>query len=263
MIGRRGLLAAALLAGSAFERPPPAATPISRLETPWWRRRHDTKLGELRSRPVDLVFYGDSITQNWERSGPPAWQDFQPGWRHFYGNRNAVNLGYTGDATCHLLWRLRNGEATGIAPRAAVVLIGANNLGRLHWPAGDDVAGIAAVVGEIRRRLPRTRVLLLGVLPSERSPWISETTLAINRALAGRYPAGGEVVFTDLAALFAPGGRLDRSLFYDPRLTPPDPPLHPTAAAQARMAAAIEPELARMLGEPARPPLPPGRNPSH
>ncbi len=206
-------------------------------------------MAEIRGRRVDLVWLGDSITQNWERP------DFQPVWRHYYGGRNALNLGFKGDATCHLLWRLQNGEVAAIAPRAAVILIGPNNLGRLHWPAADDVAGIAAVVDETRRRLPRTRVLLLGVLPSERSAWVSTTTLAINGMLAARYRGAGAVAFMDLAALFAPGGRLDRALFLDPLLRPPEPPLHPTAAAQARMAAAIEPELAKLLGEPPRPPF--------
>jgi lysophospholipase L1-like esterase len=39
----------------------------------------------------------------------------------------------------------------------------------------------------------------------------------------------------------------------DPHLTPPDPPLHPSAPAQAAIAAAIEPVLAAMLGEHPRP----------
>jgi lysophospholipase L1-like esterase len=248
VIGRRGLLAGAGLLLGAAGGVPLAARPISRLDTPWWRRRHQDKLAEIRGRRVDLVWLGDSITQNWERP------DFQPAWRHYYGTRNAVNLGFKGDATCHLLWRLGNGEVAGIAPRAAVILIGANNLGLPHWPAADDVAGIAAVVDATRRLLPRTRVLLLGVLPSERSPWVSETTLAINAALAARY-RGSDVAFMDLAALFARAGRLDRGLFLDPLLRPPEPPLHPTAAGQARLAAAIEPKLAEFLGEPAKPPF--------
>ena len=202
-----------------------------------------------------LVFLGDSITQNWEHAGPPPWQDFQPAWRHYYGKRNALNLGFSGDATCHLLWRLHNGEVEGIAPRAAVILIGANNLGRLHWPAAEDVAGIVAVVEETRRRLPRTRLLLLGVLPSERTEWASATTREINWALAARY-GGSDVAYQDLAPLFAPGGRVDRTLFYDPLLSPAQPPLHPAAAAQARMAGAIEPVLAGLLGEQPRPPFP-------
>jgi lysophospholipase L1-like esterase len=38
-------------------------------------------------------------------------------------------------------------------------------------------------------------------------------------------------------------------LFYDPKLTPPAAPLHPTAEGQALMAAAIEPTLAALLGD--------------
>ena len=36
---------------------------------------------------------------------------------------------------------------------------------------------------------------------------------------------------------------------YDDLLTPPDPPLHPTAQAQASLAAAIEPALAAWMGD--------------
>jgi lysophospholipase L1-like esterase len=253
MLTRRHLLAAVpvLAAHPARARPPLAAVPISRLQEAWWRERHAAKLAEIRRGRVDLVFLGDSITQNYEKSGPPAWQDFRPVWQHFYGDRNAVNLGFSGDATSHLLWRIENGEIAGISPKAAVILIGANNLGRLHWPADDDVAGIQAVVAETRRRLPRTQILLLGILPSERSEWATRTTQEVNAALAKIYGGAAQagVTFLDVSGVFMHGGTLDRSSFYDPLLTPPEPPLHPTAAAQARMAAAMEPALAKLMGD--------------
>ena len=107
-------------------------------------------------------------------SGPQEWRDFVPVWQRFYGDRNAVNLGFNGDATAHLLWRIENGEVAGIAPKVAVILIGANNLGRLHWSAEDTVAGIDAIVQQLRHRLPQTKLLLLGVLPSDRSTWVTE-----------------------------------------------------------------------------------------
>jgi lysophospholipase L1-like esterase len=160
-----------------------------------------------------------------------------------------VNLGFKGDATAHLLWRLDHGEADGIAPKVAVVLIGANNFGRVHWPAEPTLAGIEADVAAIRHHLPGTKILLLSVLPSERSAWVSENTEAVNRMLAERYPKGGEVTFLDLTGVFITGGRLNRDLFYDPLLSPPEPPLHPTAEGQARMAAAIEPTLSALLGD--------------
>jgi lysophospholipase L1-like esterase len=256
-LSRRAVLAApALLAPLpvAAARPPLAAEPIGRLETRWWRDRHEDKLRALRAHPPELLFLGDSITQNWEKSGPRAWQDFRPAWERYYGGRQAANLGFSGDATSHLLWRMMHGELDGIAPKAAVILIGANNLGRLHWPADDDVLGIRAVVDEARRRLPRTKLLLLGVLPSIRSAWASETTGKINRALAEIYGGGlvPGVVYRDVGGVFMRAGKVDAEAFYDPLLTPPEPPLHPTAQAQARMAAAYEPVLAELLGDRAR-----------
>ena len=172
-----------------------------------------------------------------------------PIWQHFYGDRNAVNLGFSGDATSHLLWRIENGEVAGIAPKVAVILIGANNLGRLHWSAEDTVTGIDAIIAQLRRRLPHTKLLLLGVLPSERSAWATETTLAINKVLAERYRNRDEVTYLDIGRVFMKAGKLDRDLFLDPKLTPPEAPLHPSAEGQTLMAEAIEPTLAKLLGD--------------
>lgn len=231
-----------------------AAVPIGRMDLPWWRHRFAAKQAELRHGPVDLVFYGDSITQDWERAGPQPWADFRPIWQHYYDGRHAVNLGFVGDTTASLIWRIDHGEASAIAPKVAVVLIGANDMGRPHWSAADTTEGIDTVVHLLRHRLPHTKILLLAVLPSDRSAWITRTTAAINRNLAATYGAGrvSGVTYLDLTGLFIQHGRLDRSLFLDPRLTPPAPPLHPTAEAQARMAAAMEPVLARLLGDAAR-----------
>jgi lysophospholipase L1-like esterase len=226
-----------------------AATPIARTDLPWWRQRHEAKLRELAQVKPELIFLGDSITENWERTGPPEWQDFAPAWRRFYGDRRAVNLGFTGDTTASLLWRIRNGEVSGIAPKAAVVLIGANNLGRVHWSAEDTVTGIDTIINELHQRLPAAKILLLGVLPSERSAWITQTTGQINRMLAERYQGDASVSYLDLTALFMRDGALNRGLFLDPNLTPPDPPLHPSAQGQALMAKAIEPVLTNILGD--------------
>lgn len=247
----RLVLAIALLTlpGASFARVILAAVPISRMDLPWWHQRFEAKQAELHARPPRLVFYGDSITQNWERHGPQDWAEYATVWQRFYGDRDAVNLGFVGDTTSSLIWRLRNGEASGIAPKVAVVLIGANNLGHLHWSAEDTLAGIDVIITEIHHRLPRTRVLLLGVLPSERTEWATQTTEAINHALAAKYRGGGWVTYLDVGGVLMRGGRLDRSLFYDPKLSPPEPPLHPTAQGMALIAAAMEPTLSKLMGD--------------
>ena len=246
------LLAFMLLAGPAMAdapRVPVSTVPLPRLDTPWWRARHLEKMALLRAGPIDLVWLGDSITQNWEASGPPEWMDFAPVWRRYYGSRHALNLGFKGDTTQHLLWRMTNGELAGIAPRAAVVLIGANNMGRVRNTAPQVLAGIEAVIGTVRAQLPSTRIILISVLPSIRSAYVTRTTERVNAELALRYASVPGVTYVDATDLFMTNGAVDRTAFYDDRLTPPDPPLHPTPTAMARLAARIEPAVAAALGD--------------
>jgi lysophospholipase L1-like esterase len=257
MISRRNALlgAAAALAvapiADAKSRTPLAAEPISRMSTAWWKQRHEAKLAAINGHQFDLIWLGDSITENWEHAGPPAWEAFQPVWQKYYGDRRALNLGFKGDATSHLLWRMMHGELEGVAPKVAIILIGANNMGRVHWPVADNVAGIEAVVAEARKRIPNAGLLLLGILPSDRSDWVTQSTLAINAALAANYGDGRRerVAYMDVGRVLRDRGKLDRSLFLDPHLTPPEPPLHPSPEGMRRIAEAIEPTLARMMGD--------------
>ena len=248
---RRGLLVlAALLAGAAGPVNP-AASSLSRDNLPWWHARHEAVVNRVKQGHVDLVFLGDSITQDWEEHGPPDWRDFAPSWQRFYGDRNAVNLGFKGDTTASLIWRMQHGEVDGIHPKVAVILIGANNNGRVHWSAEQTLGGIAAVIAEVHRRLPETKILLLPVLPSERSAWVDQTTATINRGLAERYGQGEDptVTYVDVTGLFMHDGHLDRAAFLDGYLTPPDPLLHPTAQTQTKISEAIEPTLAKLMGD--------------
>src|SRR5215475_15282183 len=69
----------------------------------------------------DVIFLGDSITHGWE--GQKAWQE------HF-GPFKPVNLGIGGDQTGHVLWRITEGhELDHLKPKAAVIMIGTNNIG--------------------------------------------------------------------------------------------------------------------------------------
>jgi lysophospholipase L1-like esterase len=197
------------------------------------------------------VLLGDSITANYESKGPGRLRDYRGVWRRYYADRSALNLGFSGDGTRHLLWRIMHGEIDGIAPKVAVVLIGTNDIGWLHRTAADTMAGIEAVVAELHRRLPATKILLVGLLPSDRGPRVRQATAEINSALAARY-GNGEVpyvTYRDVSPAFLKNGVLDTSLFSDPRQVPPEPALHPSPEGQERMAAALEPTLSELLGD--------------
>ncbi|MXV06362.1 GDSL-type esterase/lipase family protein [Xanthomonas sp. LMG 9002] len=231
-------------------------TPADRLQEAWWAERHQQVLAQVRAHPdAPLLLIGDSITQNYEKAQAPD-QDFQSTWQTFYGSRGALNLGFSGDATEHVLWRLQHGEVDGLRPKVAVLLIGTNNTGRDGHSAADTVRGIDAVVATLEQRLPRTRILLLGLLPSALSAQKSARDAEVNRALAVRYGDHPRVAYLDIGTVFQRAdGTLEQGLFYDPRQRPGSGALHPDTRGQRRMAEAIEPTLARLLDEAPRVPL--------
>jgi lysophospholipase L1-like esterase len=230
---------------------PSAVVPVDRLDDIAWRMRHEAKLLEARSRRVGLVLLGDPITANYQLTGPERLRDYSGVWQRYYADRHTLNLGFSGDGTQHLLWRITHGEVEGKAPKVAVVLIGTNNIGWLSATAADTVAGVNSVITELHCRLPGATILLVGLLPSDRGARVRQATAEVNWALAARYGHGKLpfVVYRDISPVFLKNGTLDTSLFSDPKQVPPEPALHPSPEGQERMAAALEPTSNKLLGD--------------
>jgi lysophospholipase L1-like esterase len=238
----------------------PAIMPADRLSVDWWAARHKAILADLPSHAdSQLLLIGDSILNNYDKAEPPN-QDFQPIWQQYYAPRKALNLGFSGDTTANVLWRLDHGEVAGLHPKLAVVLIGTNNTGFSGQTAEQTEEGIDAVVKDIEHRLPETKILLMGLLPT-RLP-SKEENFDVNAYLGAHY-AGGEdprVSYIDISVVFYTHGELDLGLFYDPTLSPPRPALHPNTVGQRLMASAIEPAVARLMGDtPVKPLAAPSR----
>lgn len=202
----------------------------------WWMERHRQVLERLKSGPVDVVFIGDSITQGWEGEGRREWE------RRF-APLNAANLGFSGDRTQHVLWRLRNGELEGVRPGVAVVMIGTNNTGADS--AADIAAGIREIVGELKSRQPEMRILLLGIFPRGEKPGPQRDKIAdVNREIAG-LADGKQVVFMDLRDRFVrDDGTIDRAVMPDY--------LHLSAKGYEIWGEAIEAKVRELLGTPGR-----------
>ncbi len=232
--------AASLAAQSADANP--AVIPTARTEG-WWLARHQAKVEEAKRGKVDLLFVGDSITQNYERTGPAPQQVFLPTWNEFFAPHHAMNLGFSGDQTQHVLWRLQHGEVDGLKPKNIVLLIGTNNTTKPEQTAGGVAAGVIAVVEELHRRMPAAKITVIDILPHGMSAKLSETDAAVNATVTQKYAASSYVTMLDLSSLFFKDGVLDRSLFYDPTLDPPKPPHHPNTEGQRRMAAAVAKSL--------------------
>ncbi len=156
-----GMAIALLSLTQVLDRKPAAVVPVPQTES-WWTTQHEHTLARIRQGEVDLLLIGDSITQGWNDEGRRIWDAY-------YGRRRAVNLGFNGDRTEHVLWRLDHGEIEGIAPKLAVVMIGTNNTGTRHDPPEETAAGIQAILTTLRTHLPGTKILLLGVFPRSAS----------------------------------------------------------------------------------------------
>ena len=230
-----GALLLALLAPAAVQAHS-AVDPVPRGDQ-WWQDRHagfNKTVAEV-GRKAQVVFIGDSITQGWEGAGKEVWA-------RFYAPRNAINLGIGGDRTQHVLWRLDNGNLEGLAPKAAVVMIGTNNSNGEDNTPEQIVDGVTAIVKRLRDRLPDTRVLLLAIFPRAENFTAQRGKLAmINQALR-RLADGEHVQWIDFGHRFLND---DGTM---PAAVMPDY-LHLSPAGYRIWADELEPFLARVLGD--------------
>ncbi|MEI6712984.1 MAG: GDSL-type esterase/lipase family protein, partial [Verrucomicrobiota bacterium] len=119
--------------------------------------------------PIDVLLVGDSITQQWGGWFPPTPDDgvtFTKDalWPKEFPQFKTVNIGIGGDKTFGVQWRLRHGGVDGLAPRMVVLAIGTNNL-QMGQSLESIAQGVMECVNQLRRKLPSSQVLVMGVLP--------------------------------------------------------------------------------------------------
>ena len=152
---------------------PRAARPLSYvgmqhvlgLAPDWWEKRHEGKLRELASYGgrIDVVMFGDSITHDWEGARGPG-SDW--GGRRLADLRKSysvVDLGFGGDTTRNVLWRMENGELDGYEAKCVMLLIGTNN--GLEDSPEDVAAGIRAILDTIAAKQPKAKTVLIPIFP--------------------------------------------------------------------------------------------------
>jgi beta-glucosidase len=199
-----------------------------------WMNRHKSMNARVAKGNVDLVFIGDSITHGWEGSGKAIWNKY-------YGKRNAVNLGIGGDRTQHVIWRLDNGNLKGITPKLAVIMIGTNNAGANTPEQITD--GVKVIVGQLQKKTPKTKVLLLAIFPRATNDQdrLRQVNMKAN-ALIAKLADDKSVFYLSIN---------DKFLTKDRVLTKQVMPdlLHPRQRGYTIWAEAIEPTVAKLMGE--------------
>jgi lysophospholipase L1-like esterase len=202
-----------------------------------WRERAEVVLRRAadHSGGCDIVFLGDSITEFWESSGTDVWQ-------RYYGRRKCLNLGVSGDRTQCLLWRFERGQLAGLKPKLIVLMIGTNNCNNDDNTEAELVAGVQAVITQLRKHLPESKILLLGIFPRGETFSPQRGKIAqVNQALA-RLGGTNHVYYLDIGSqLMERDGSISRAVMPDY--------LHLSERGYELWAEAMEPEVKRLLGD--------------
>lgn len=188
------------------QRPNHAATPASPGQWPDYWQKHKAFVARAKEGGIDFLFLGDSITRRWDADV----------WSKYHGALRAANFGIDGDRTELLLWRLQHGELEGIAPKGVVLLIGVNNLIRGRDTPNETAQGVAAVVRLLRQKLPKAKLLLLGVFPFGPADGPNRALVKQVNASLAQLDDGKAIRFLDIGHKFLEAdGTISTDLMHD------------------------------------------------
>ncbi|KAM9383784.1 platelet-activating factor acetylhydrolase IB subunit alpha2 [Pholidichthys leucotaenia] len=196
-----------------------------------WISQHKRFVQECKDAEPDVLFVGDSMVQ--------LMQQYEV-WRELFSPLHALNFGIGGDTTCNVLWRLQNGELENIRPKVVVLWVGTNN----HGHTAKQVAGgIFAIVELITSRLPKAKIVVLGLLPRGEQPNpLREKNADVNNFLRSWLPQLGQAQLLDVSKAFVHSdGRISQQDMFDY--------LHLTSAGYATLSKPLSELLLQILEE--------------
>ncbi|MFN0076909.1 MAG: GDSL-type esterase/lipase family protein [Prosthecobacter sp.] len=194
--------------------------------------KHQAQCAAVVTTRSELVFIGDSITARWPQEVLEA----------RFGKHRPINLGIGGDWIQNVLWRVQNGTPDKAAPKVVVLLIGTNNLTGKFTP-DELTTDIGALLKAIQNKTPRSKILLLGILPRGASikDEINESIRQTNTKLA-TLADQKQVFYLDVGdKLVEPDGTIAKEVMPDK--------LHVAGPGYTRWMEAMGPTLDKLLNE--------------
>ncbi|MBX3151215.1 hypothetical protein KF728_13780 [Candidatus Obscuribacterales bacterium] len=158
-----------------------------------YNKKHERFVKAAKEGNIDLLFIGDSITEYWLSDGKSVWDSEFAKW-------NAGNFGISGDTTYGVLARL-NEELAGISPKVTVLMIGTNDLS--HGDPPETIANnIGEIVKTIKKRLPSTKILVLGILPRGYAKDRVRRSIEKVNEITAKLDNGKDIKFLDIGNSF-------------------------------------------------------------
>lgn len=222
----------------AIVSPAPAAAPWIAAARPWskdkWLAQHATFVARAKQGGIDVIFLGDSITENFTTRGQGAWQS------EIAPLGDVADFGIGGDRTQFVLWRAQHGELAGSGARVVVLMIGTNNLASAT--PRNIAGGVAAILSTVRAVLPHATIVLNALLPRGYRDDPLRAKLADVNARIATLANGRTIRWLDAGPDFVDAdGTLRLELMPDK--------LHPSAAGYDVWAVALRPVLLDALSK--------------
>lgn len=200
-----------------------------------WNKECEDRVASMKGKPCDLIFIGDSITQNFVERPTPKWGSVGVAvWDQYYASRRALDFGVGADTTQNVLWRLEHMDIKDFKPKVAVILIGTNNTKNSPAEIAD---GVKAVVEETRQVFPEAKIILVSILPNARA---TGKMVEVNKTIR-TFGDNESVFYLDLAAKMPPVGNSWKGLGPDR--------LHLTPEGYEIWASEMEPLLSKLIAE--------------
>jgi lysophospholipase L1-like esterase len=209
-------------------------------------KRHAEKIELVKDHKYDLLFVGNSITNNFEKP------EYQSIWEKYFGSRNAVNLGYSGYRTENIIWNIQNGELENQSPKVIILEIGTNNIDEKNYPtrhtAGQLAGGIEKIVQIFREKCPDSKIIMLRCFPGcygGPNPTSHRRILERASNIFSQIADNEHIFYCDVNHVFL---NMDGSIRHE---VMPDW-LHPNPKGAELWAQAMEPLLSKLMEEPSR-----------
>lgn len=211
----------------------------------WWRRRRDEKLAEIRRSGggYDVALVGDSIT-HFAESKPERGAE---AYAAFTNEFKTLNLGYGGDRTQNVIWRLINNELSCYRAKVFVVMIGTNNNGWGQNEPDDTALGIKRIVHTILERQPQAKIVLVSIPPRAKPDGVlahdpADAKNRVTNMLVKNQANGKNIFWLDIYKDFiGADGNISKEIMGDY--------LHPTAEGYKIMFGALAPVVREAMAK--------------
>ena len=215
-----------------------AEIPNERLDLEWWQERHNEKIKAPQINP-QLVLLGNSILHTLDHA------DRGKIWQEYLHKYRALNLGFSGDRTENVIWRIENGELDHSKPKVVLLLVGTNNTDGNHFLTITQPKELKDAIWKItriiRKKLPETKILLVGIFPYGYKANNRDNINKETNVLLSEFPSKDKrIYYKDIGEIFLDDSdKINKNLMSDY--------LHPNAKGHLLMFKTLDPFIEELM----------------